>query len=242
MCMPGNEGLQNPDDRYNILERKPVSPDVSGREVSGVEKKISKRKQQALAMRQHIKETAVGLFERYGFENVSMEEIAAAAGCSIGNIYHYFKSKDQLQLQVTDHVDEIYARMARDYAEDTEHSAMEQLLDFAGKSLVISAREAVLYKSFVHALSFPETGDLRVKPERVWFQMLTDFISACKAEGSIPADYPDEQILNSLVALHRGMLMQYRIEGASLPLEDWGRNMARAYLAGLSAGEKNTIE
>ena len=184
-------------------------------------------------MQQHIKKTAIDLFDRYGFEHVSMEEVAAAAGCSVGNIYHYFKSKDELQLQATDHVDEVYAQLAEEYAEDELHSSLEQLLDFVGKSLVISVKEEVLYKSFVHALSFPETGHLRIKTERVWFQVLTDFISSCKAEGSIPADYPDDQILNSLVAIHRGMLMQYRIEGSDLPLEEWGRNMARAYLAGL---------
>ena len=198
-----------------------------------MEKRISNRKKQALAMREHIKKTAVELFDRYGFANVSMEEVAAAAGCSVGNIYHYFKSKDELQLQVTDHVDEIYAQMARDYAEDESRNAMEQLLDFAGKSLAICVREDVLYKSFVHAMSFPEKGDLRIKPERTWFRLLTDFIVRCKAEGSITADYPDEEILNGLVALHRGMLMQYRIQEGAFPLEDWGRAMARAYLTGL---------
>ena len=41
-----------------------------------------------------IQETALDLFDREGFENVSVEEIAQTAGCSVGNIYHYFKSKD----------------------------------------------------------------------------------------------------------------------------------------------------
>lgn len=199
-----------------------------------MEKSISNRKKQALAMRDNIRQTAIALFEQYGFENVSMEEIAAAAGCSVGNIYHYFKSKDELQIRVTDHVDEVYAQMMEEYDADKERSAMEKLLDFVGKSLVISAREDVLYKSFVHALSFPEKGLLKLKPERVWFQVLRSFIAQCKAEGSIPAGYPDDQLLNSLIAIHRGMLMQYRIESASFPLEDWGRNMARAYLSGLS--------
>ena len=199
-----------------------------------MEKKISNRKQQALARREQIKNTAAALFDQYGFENVSVEEIARAAGCSVGNIYHYFKSKDELQIHVTDHVDEIYTRMAEEYAADRERSAMEKLLDFAGKSLVISFREEVLYKSFVHAISFPEKGMLRLKPERAWFRVLTAFIRRCKDEGSIPAGYPEEQILNSLIAIHRGMLIQYRIEEGAFPLEEWGRNMARAYLSGLT--------
>ena len=184
-------------------------------------------------MRAHIKKTAVDLFDRYGFENVSMEEIAQAAGCSVGNIYHYFKSKDELSIQVTDHVDELYAEIAQEYAEDTSRTSMEKLLDFVGRSLVISFNEDVLYKSFVHALTFPEKGILKYKDDRVWFMLLRNLISRCKQEGSIPADYPDDEILHALVVIHRGTLMQYRIENANFPLEDWGRDLAKAYFAGL---------
>ena len=46
-----------------------------------------------MEMRRRIQETALDLFDREGFENVSVEEIAQAAGCSVGNIYHYFKSR-----------------------------------------------------------------------------------------------------------------------------------------------------
>ena len=61
-----------------------------------------------MEMRRRIQETALDLFDREGFENVSVEEIAQAAGCSVGNIYHYFKSKDELAIQLTQHVDEAY--------------------------------------------------------------------------------------------------------------------------------------
>ena len=195
--------------------------------------KISNRKKQALAMREHIKETAMALFDEHGFENVTMEEIAEAAGCSVGNIYHYFKSKDELSLQVTDHVDTLYAELWEAYEADRSCSAMEKLLDFVERSLEISYQEEVLYRSFAHAVTYPEQRILAYKKDRVWFRVLNAFIEQCKAEGSIPAAYPSEQILNSLVAIHRGMLMQYRIEQEAFPLGEWGKCMARAYLNGL---------
>ena len=55
-----------------------------------------------MEMRRRIQETALDLFDREGFENVSVEEIAQAAGCSVGNIYHYFKSKEDLFYELTD--------------------------------------------------------------------------------------------------------------------------------------------
>ena len=66
-----------------------------------MEKQLTARKRQALEMRSRIQNVALDLFDRDGFENVSVEQIAQAAGCSVGNIYHYFKSKDELIIHVT---------------------------------------------------------------------------------------------------------------------------------------------
>ena len=53
-----------------------------------MEKPLTTRKRQALEMRSRIQYVALDLFDRDGFENVSVEQIAQAAGCSVGNIYH----------------------------------------------------------------------------------------------------------------------------------------------------------
>lgn len=55
--------------------------------------RMTARKRQALEMRGRIQSAALDLFDREGFENVSVEEIAQAAGCSVGNIYHYSKAR-----------------------------------------------------------------------------------------------------------------------------------------------------
>ena len=99
-----------------------------------------------MEMRRRIQETALDLFDREGFENVSVEEIAQAAGCSVGNIYHYFKSKDELAIQLTQHVDEAYQVLEQAYLADTDRSGREKLLDFVGRSLEISVP---LRKSFL---------------------------------------------------------------------------------------------
>lgn len=194
------------------------------------------RKEKAQEMSAHIKTTALELFRKNGFENVSMLDIAEAAGCSVGNIYHYYRSKDELAIQVTDHVDAVYLELEKEYNADTQSSSMKKLLDFVGKSLGITIEENNLYKSFSHAMLYPEQEILKIKPERVWFRMLSDFIRACKDEGSIPTDYPDDEVLSALIVIHRGTLMQWRIEGGNFPIALRGRRMAEAYLRGLQSG------
>lgn len=57
---------------------------------------MTKRQEQANASRQKIFETAKGLIGDNGYDNVTIAQIARACGMSIGNFYHYFKSKDEL--------------------------------------------------------------------------------------------------------------------------------------------------
>ena len=103
--------------------------------------KMTARKQQAQQMRSRIRQAALDLFDKEGFENVSVEQIAQAAGCSVGNIYHYFKSKDELSLQMTANVDRIYAELAQQYSADEFTPAIDKLLDFMCRALQISAED-----------------------------------------------------------------------------------------------------
>lgn len=58
-----------------------------------MKKELTPRKKQALEMRSRIQNVALELFDKEGFENVSVEQIAQAVGCSVGNIYHYSRAR-----------------------------------------------------------------------------------------------------------------------------------------------------
>jgi AcrR family transcriptional regulator len=195
--------------------------------------RLTTRKKQALEMRTHIQAVALDLFDREGFESVSMEEIAQAAGCSVGNIYHYFKGKDELALQVTSHVDAAYRELEAAYRADGARTAAEKLLDFVGRALEISAAEDVLYKSFIHALKYPEQGTLRTKKDREYFRLLRYLVTSCQAEGSIRGDADPDELVQELVALHRGMLFQWKVCEGQFDLQQSGRLMAENLLYGL---------
>ena len=152
-----------------------------------------------MEMRRRIQETALDLFDREGFENVSVEEIAQAAGCSVGNIYHYFKSKDELAIQLTQHVDEAYQVLEQAYLADTDRSGREKLLDFVGRSLEISVRDEVLYKAFIHGLRYPEQGVLKGSEKRVYYRLLGELVDLCRREGSIRQELITAEVVEELV-------------------------------------------
>lgn len=195
--------------------------------------KLTQRKLQALEMRSRIQSTALDLFDREGFENVSVEEIAQAAGCSVGNIYHYFKSKDELAIQVTNHVDAAYAELEPQYLSDPTHSGREKLLDFIGRSLTISVADPVVYKSFIHAVKYPEQGVLKLGEHRVYYRLLKELVELCKQEGSIAPNHDTETVVEQLVTIHRGMLLEWRIYESSFEVASCGRALGEIYLRGL---------
>ena len=173
--------------------------------------RMTARKRQALEMRSRIQSAALDLFDREGFENVSVEEIAQTAGCSVGNIYHYFKSKDELAIQVTSHVDDAYSELEEAYLADTARPAREKLLDFVGRSLEISVSDPVLYKAFIHGLRYPEQRVLQKNAGRVYFRVLLELVTLCQQEGSIHPSHDPDQVVEELVVLHRGALFEWRI-------------------------------
>lgn len=123
---------------------------------------------------------------------MSVEEITQAVGCSVGNIYHYFKSKDELAIQVTQMVDRAYAEMEQEYLSDGDTPAREKLLDFVGRSLEISASYEMLYKAFIHGLRYPEQAVLQKNDKRVYYRLLRELVDLCQEEGSIHPSYdPD---------------------------------------------------
>lgn len=197
-----------------------------------MKKEMTPRKRQALEMRAKIQNTALSLFDREGFENVSVEEIAQAVGCSVGNIYHYFKSKDELAIQVTQMVDRAYAEMEQEYLSDGDTPAREKLLDFVGKALEISVRDEVLYKAFVHGLRYPEQAVLQKNDKRVYYRLLRELVDLCQEEGSIHPSYNPDRLVEDLVVLHRGTLFEWRIYQEGFDIAKHGRRMADALLRG----------
>lgn len=197
-----------------------------------MKKEMTPRKRQALEMRAKIQNTALSLFDREGFENVSVEEIAQAVGCSVGNIYHYFKSKDELAIQVTQMVDRAYAEMEQEYLSDGDTPAREKLLDFVGRSLEISASDEMLYKAFIHGLRYPEQAVLQKNDKRVYYRLLRELVDLCQEEGSIHPSYDPDSLVEDLVVLHRGTLFEWRVYQGSFDAAQHGRRMAAALLRG----------
>jgi AcrR family transcriptional regulator len=74
--------------------------------------------------REHLLDVGVELLGRHGTADVSIEQIADAAGVSKGLLYHYFPTKDDFLLAV---LDRSQTAMDKGQVRDPQLSALEQL-------------------------------------------------------------------------------------------------------------------
>ena len=189
-----------------------------------------------MEMRRRIQETALDLFDREGFENVSVEEIAQAAGCSVGNIYHYFKSKDELGIVSTTGPylrDPMALIVGPNSPSEGSRIALPRGFALAAEMERQHVGDEVLYKAFIHGLRYPEQGVLKGSEKRVYYRLLGELVDLCRREGSIRQELITAEVVEELVTLHRGMLFEWRIYEGGFPLAQRGRRMAEHLLEGM---------
>ena len=78
----------------------------------------------------------------------------------------------------------------------------------------------------------PQQGILRDNEKRVLFRVLRELVDGGKQEGTSHPDRDLEELVADLVALHRGMLLEWRIYEGAFDLPRRGRRMAAALLEG----------
>jgi Transcriptional regulator len=119
-----------------------------------VEKDLQQREKRI----KHILDCALEIIAVKGIGSVSINDIAAAANVSIGNMYHYFKSKDEI-------FGEILRRGQTDYGEHvtalaaSEGSALDKLHRLCESWLAIDNSWA--YTILIHTARLSDSEEMR---------------------------------------------------------------------------------
>ncbi|BDZ51817.1 TetR family transcriptional regulator [Frondihabitans sucicola] len=128
------------------------------------------------AVRTHLSELAIDLFTEHGFDNVTVEQIAAAAGISARSVHRYFPAKEDLV--VGDPT--AYGSVVRDafLARSTDESVLSSLraaftvlLDHGGQDIRGKAALCVM-------TSVPALRARNHEKHLLWASLLTPVVAA----------------------------------------------------------------
>jgi TetR/AcrR family transcriptional regulator, transcriptional repressor for nem operon len=110
--------------------------------------------------RQRLVTAAIEQFHSKGYTRTSLADVAKAAGLSAGNVFYYFKAKDELAQAV---IEEWCALLTRYLAElESEEDAWQRIAGFI--------RQAALMRDIYESLGCPLAGitrDLRQESQRL---------------------------------------------------------------------------
>lgn len=183
---------------------------------------MTKRQQQAITTKKKILRCALDLFEEKGFDNVSMQEIAEKSQASIGAIYHYFSSKEEIAAQSLLVLDDIYHTFFEELTGPGPYqdlSALEKLEEY----FLFVQRSCSQYNNlnilYIYNLKNPGDGTLAMSENRGLFRDYMSILKECRAEKSIRAELSDEEIVDFLVQSSRGILLDWLIRNKQFDFE-----------------------
>lgn len=192
---------------------------------------MSKVRQKQIKRRAEIIEALIPIISSRDFSELSVGELCAAAGISIGSFYHYFTKKSDILVGLLSLIDvyleeNVYERLQ-------SGDELENLLSFAGewaryveshgleRSKLISATEA----SNVDLQGSPRSSLLK----------LEEIISRGQAAGQITAELSAAELAESYLLALRGVTTDWSRCSGAYPLlektETFMRLFLRSFLA-----------
>jgi AcrR family transcriptional regulator len=171
--------------------------------------KLGRRERKKLERREEILGCATDLFNRHGFEGVSVEAIAEAADVSLRTLYNFFPTK--LDLLVASYIQSLRERLENAFAnlENPAEDPVDGLYAWvkAQFDLYESVDRNILLRSALHGLAQgPQKGGGQDYAQFDYFALagLTKLLDIYNARGSLSPDLDVAAVARLIFAAGNG--------------------------------------
>lgn len=164
------------------------------------------------ARRRLIAEAVLRVTGQHGLEAVSLRDVAAEAGVSMGMVQHYFKSKDEMLLFACKYLIERSSRevQARAAAAPTPMTSRDMLRNWFIAILPLDAEHRMTTHVWIAFLARAVLEpDLQRFMRETWIQthyLFAEQLRAAQRSGELPAGLDPEQEARTSVAVVDGLV------------------------------------
>lgn len=175
--------------------------------------KLTKRARQAISSKNKIYKCGVSLIRKYGFDAVTIEQIAKKAGVSVGTYYYYFQSKMEL-------LKEIFNKADRYFLEEVEghlkvNSCKEQIVEYFDRYAEYTLTDGIeLIKKL-----YTSENKLFIVEGRGMQNALTNILRAGQEKNEIHRGRPPEEITKMLFVVARGVIFDWCLYDGEIDLK-----------------------
>ena len=202
-----------------------------------------KRAAQSETTKRTLFEAATQLFRDKGFYSTTIEDIASAAGTSVGAFYYHFKCKEDLVYIWADDLDKNYQEYYDQITQEPDHG---DALEIARKMFFMSMESYSRWGSEFSAVSYsymmrtPELADRMVNGFRVYFRIISELFRQGQEEGSIRRDMSVEQLVRSYTKAIRGAIIDWCINGGDDAIVEQNAVFVDTFLDGMRPQPERT--
>lgn len=197
---------------------------------------VAAKQARAAQRSRQLLDAAARLMERAGSEAVSMQALAAEAGVSVGLIYRYFGSKDDVLLAViTDVLVQFEAQVPAAIAEAGDDPVRRVAAAFGAYCRVIDSRRHAALLTYRESNALDSAGRNQIKElELATVEPLQRAVADGIADGRLVAKHPELVAYNLLLVAHAWALKHWYFE-RTLDIEGYIQAQLALALRGLVA-------
>jgi TetR/AcrR family transcriptional repressor of nem operon len=195
------------------------------------------------ARRERILHEAQQLFFAQGLKGVSMDDVAAAAGIKKANLFHYFPSKEALELAVLERFGaDLRERLAAQFAAtdaDDPIGAVARMFEEAARGMKRRRCRGGCFAGNL-AQESDHRESVRVQVARLlrfWVEEVARLLERGRASGYFRRDLDPEPAAEAILSLFEGSLLFSKASRRPAAIES-ARDMAIAYLEAFKAARR----
>jgi AcrR family transcriptional regulator len=192
-----------------------------------------------------VLDAAARTFARKGFAGASVEEIAEAAGFSIGAVYSNFGSKDQLFVELLSGRASGWVAEAAQILTDEVAAGQSPLQALSAMLTAVADKDvdfAPLQAEFwLYAIRNPPALEILADRMREPREALAAVVGAALERGGSGAAVSPDAVATVVSALFQGLVRQRRIDPAGVPDDLFGTALGWLF-DGIEAGARATAD
>jgi len=201
----------------------------------------NKLKTKKMETRRNLYESALHLFKKEGYNNVSVDDIVAFAGTSKGTFYNYYTSKSQIIIERFKEIDNEYIKIYKKIRK--QPGTKNKLLLFSRmQHQYIQENIGCDTLQIVFASLLNEKGaDYIDNEKRPIFVVLNKIISEGQKHGEIRSDLSSYYITKTLVHCMRGIFYDWCVQNGRFNLIKVGNTYIKSILEGFIISPSNDL-
>lgn len=175
--------------------------------------KHTSRQLQAQKTKRKIYNSAVDLFDKYGFDNTTIEDISKKAGVSVGAFYHYYPSKSDVYSELYKKIDEYFEKTVS--VKMVEEHFYDNILIFFNHYAMYNAERGV---DAVKQL-FNSENALFLDESRYLFCLLRQVIQTGKDKNQFTKNLTVEEAEELLMVSARGVVYHWMLHNGDFDMK-----------------------